>query len=81
MLDYIPRGEHVRLLEARLAAKEGDLQLEMSSRVAQASGGACRRWDTFQLLLPEDGQPQPQPAWHSARRKLRCRRQAAWLPA
>jgi hypothetical protein len=35
VLDYIPRGEHVRLLEARLAAKEGDMQLEMGSRLAQ----------------------------------------------
>jgi hypothetical protein len=41
VLDYIPRAEHVRLLEARLAAKEGDLQLEMGTRMAQASS-CCR---------------------------------------
>jgi hypothetical protein len=42
VLDYIPRAEHLRLLEGRLAAKEADLQLELGSRVAQAStGGAC----------------------------------------
>lgn len=38
VLDYIPRGEHLRQLEGRLAAKEADLQLELGSRVAQASG-------------------------------------------
>lgn len=37
VLDYIPRAEHVRLLEARLAAKEADAQLELNSRVAQVS--------------------------------------------
>lgn len=36
VLDYIPRAEHLRLLEARLAAKESDAQLELNSRVAQA---------------------------------------------
>lgn len=37
VLDYIPRAEHLRLLEARLAAKESDMQLQLNSRVAQAS--------------------------------------------
>ena len=39
VLDYIPRAEHLRQLEGRLAAKEADLQLELGSRVAQASSG------------------------------------------
>lgn len=40
VLEYIPRAEHLRILEARLAAKEGDAQLELSGRVAQAE----REW-------------------------------------
>eukprot|EP00887_Chlorella_sp_A99_P000610 scaffold5.g610.t1 len=36
VLDYIPRAEHVRLLEARLAAKDADMQLELGARVHQA---------------------------------------------
>ncbi|PRW58913.1 hypothetical protein C2E21_2665 [Chlorella sorokiniana] len=40
VLDYIPRAEHLRILEGRLAAKEGDMQLELASRVAQAE----REW-------------------------------------
>ena len=35
MLDYIPRAEHLRLLEMRLAAKDADIQTELNSRVAQ----------------------------------------------
>lgn len=43
VLDYIPRAEHLRQLEGRLAAKEADMQLELGSRVAQVSEwGALR---------------------------------------
>lgn len=35
ILDYIPRSEHVRVLESRLAAKESDMAVEMNSRVNQ----------------------------------------------
>ncbi len=35
ILNYIPRSEHVRVLESRLAAKESDMTVEMNSRVNQ----------------------------------------------
>lgn len=44
VLEYIPRAEHLRILEARLAAKEGDAQLELSGRVAQVGRRAGQTW-------------------------------------
>lgn len=50
VLDYIPRAEHARILDARLAAKEADAAAQLSTRLAQvwlARGGAA---DAGQLL-------------------------------
>lgn len=41
ILDYIPRSEHVRVLESRLAAKESDMAVEMNSRVSQVQYACC----------------------------------------
>lgn len=38
VLDYIPRVEHLRILDARLTAKEADAAAQLASRMAQARG-------------------------------------------